>query len=284
MLSWKNLNKIEKEKYLNPKASVKEHPQLQKKATYEAKKFRETYSKSYLDVSYGNSKKQKLDIFIPSNMKNCPVQVYYHGGYWIARDKYDHSHLAKPAVKNNIIHVSVNYGLCPDVKLDVIVKQAQESINWIYKNINKYGGDKNKINLVGHSAGAHLVAMILTKKYNNLPPKFINSAILISGIYQPEITKYISINSIIGIDKKTSEITNVYNYKIKNKSKVLVIVGEKEPKAWIKLSKDITKWLSQNDIKYNFLLAKNLNHFTMVKALSKVKSEVSKATIAMIEK
>ena len=284
MLSWKNLNKIEKEKYLNPKAAVKEHTQLQKKATHEAKMFRETYLKSYLDISYGNGQKQKLDIFIPSNVKNCPVQVYYHGGYWIGRDKYDHSHLAKPAIKNNIIHVSVNYDLCPNVKLDAIVKQTQESINWIYKNINKYGGNKNKINIVGHSAGAHLVAMILTKKYKYFSSGFINSAILISGIYQPEITKYISINSIIRIDKKTSEITNVYNYKIKNKSRVLVIVGEKEPNAWINLSKDITKWLSQNDIKYNFLLAKNLNHFTMVKALSKVNSEVSKATIAMIEK
>ena len=75
----------------------------------------------------------------------------------------------------------------------------------------------------------------------------------------------------------------MYNYKINNKTKVLVIVGENEPDPWINLSKDITKWLSQNNIKYNFLLAKNLNHFTMVKALARINSEVSKSTIAMVQ-
>tara|TARA_B100000686_G_scaffold322360_1_gene376030 strand:- start:6133 stop:6987 length:855 start_codon:yes stop_codon:yes gene_type:complete len=283
LLNWKKLNNKEKEKYLNPKASVKDHLKLQKLATEEAKKYRDKYKNKHLNIKYGKSEKQKLDIFVPINAKNSSVQVYFHGGYWIGRDKYDHSHIAQPAIKNNVIHVSVNYDLCPNVKLDVIVKQAQKSISWIYKNIKKYGGNKYKINLVGHSAGAHLVAMILTKKYKILSAKFINSATLISGIFQPEITKYISINSIIKLDEKTSEITNVYNYKIKNKTKVLVIVGANEPKAWISLSKDITKWLLKNNIKYNFLLAKNLNHFTMVKALANINSEVSKSTIAMIE-
>lgn len=283
MLGWKKLNHKEKEAYLNPKASVKGYLNLQKLATKEAKIYRETHKNSYLNVEYGKSDKQKLDIFIPIDAKNCSVQVYFHGGYWIGRDKYDHSHLAKPAINNNIIHVSVNYDLCPNVKLDVIVRQAQKSISWIYKNINRYGGNRNKINLVGHSAGAHLVAMILTKKYKSISDKFINSATLISGIFQPEITQYISINSIIKLDKETSKITNVYNYKINNKTKVLVIVGENEPDPWINLSKDITKWLSQNNIKYNFLLAKNLNHFTMVKALARINSEVSKSTIAMVQ-
>ena len=53
--------------------------------------------------------------------------------------------------------------------------------------------------------------------------------------------------------------------------------------AWINLSKDILNWLNDNDVKYNFLLAKNLNHFSMVKALSELDSEVSKSIIAVIE-
>ena len=84
-------------------------------------------------------------------------------------------------------------------------------------------------------------------------------------------------------DNKTAQITNVYNYKIKNKAKISVIVGDKEPEAWINLSKDILNWLNDNDVKYNFLLAKNLNHFSMVKALSELDSEVSKSIIAVIE-
>ena len=283
MLSWKKLSAKDKENYLNPRKAVIDHPKLQLFATKKAEQYRKQYKNSYINLSYGRRKKQKLDIFVPKNLKNCAVQVYFHGGYWIARDKFDHSHLAKPVVESNIIHVSVNYDLCPEVSLDIIVEEAQECIEWIFKNITKYGGNPKNINLVGHSAGAHLVAMILTKKYK-LPSNIIKSAVLISGIYQPEITRYLSINSIIKLSKKSALKTNVYNYNIVNKTKVLVVVGSLEPAAWISLSKDILKWLDLNKIEYNFLLAKNLNHFTIIKKLSIKSSKITKAIIAMIEK
>ncbi len=284
MLSWKKLSAKNKENYLNPKKAVIDHPKLQLLATKKAEQYREKYKYSYINIPYGRRKKQKLDIFVPKNFKNCAVQVYFHGGYWIARDKFDHSHLAKPAVENKIIHVSVNYDLCPEVTLNIIVKEAQECVEWIFKNIKTYGGNPNNINLVGHSAGAHLVAMILTKKYTKLPSNIIKSAVLISGIYQPEITRYISINSIIKLSKKNAEKTNVYNYNIINKTKALVVVGSLEPAAWISLSKNILKWLDLNKVEYNFLLAKNLNHFTIIRELSIKNSKIAKKVIAMIEK
>ena len=282
MNQWKKLSLEEKELFLNPKKNVIEHPKLQAIATSSAKKFRDGHSNKYLDISYGNRPNQKLDIFLPKNIGNNPVQLYFHGGYWVARDKFDHSHIAEPAIINNIIHISVNYDLCPNVKLNVIVEETYECVEWVIKNIKDYGGNPFNINLVGHSAGAHLVAMALTKNYSL--NSFVNSAVLISGIYQPQITKYISINNIINIDDNTIKLTDVYKSFIVQNTNMLIVVGDEEPTPWKNLSKDFGEWLNTNLIPFEFYNAIRLNHFTIVKALSEYKSELSKKVIKMSAK
>ena len=279
MYNWQKLSLKEKELFLNPKKAVLNHPKLQAIATISAKKYRNAHSNKYINIPYGKRTNQKLDIFLPENIDNNPVQLYFHGGYWIARDKFDHSHLAEPAMINNIIHISVNYDLSPNVTLDIIVKETYECIEWVIKHISTYGGNPYNINLVGHSAGAHLVAMALTKSYSL--NSFIKSATLISGIYQPQITKYLSINKKIHIDKNIIKLTDVYKSSIVQKTNILIVVGSDEPNAWKKLSIDFSEWLQKHNISFKFYNAIHLNHFTLVKALSNYKSTLSKKIINM---
>ena len=279
MYNWQKLSLEEKELSLNPKKAVIEHPKLQAIATSSAKKFRDAHPNKYLDITYGKRVNQKLDILLPKTINNNPVQLYFHGGYWIARDKFDHSHLAKPAINNNIIHVSVNYDLSPNVTLDIIVEETYECLEWIIKNINDYGGNPNNINLVGHSAGAHLVAMALTRNYSL--NSFIKSAILISGIYQPQITQYLSISKKIKLNKDIIKLTDVYNNIIIQKTNILIVVGDDEPNPWKRLSIDFSEWLKKNKISFKFYNAIHLNHFTIVKALSDDKSSLSKKVTNM---
>ena len=279
MYEWQKLNSNDKELYLNPKKSVTDHAIYQNIATKSAGKFRNGHNKKHLNLAYGKGSNQKLDIFLPDNTYNCPVQLYFHGGYWIGRDKFDHSHLAHPAIKNNIIHISVNYDLSPNVTIDTIVEETYECIIWVMNNINNYGGNPKNLNLVGHSAGAHLVAMALTKTYNK--SKIINSATLISGIYQPQITKYISINKIINISDETIKLTDVYKYSIKQITNFLLVVGDEEPIAWKMLTKAYGAWLTDKRIPFIFYNAIKLNHFSIVKDLADINSCLSKKVINM---
>ena len=282
MHKWIQMSELDRELAYNPKKAVVDHEKFQNLATKTALNFREKTKNKFLDISYGKGIKQKLDIFLPINPSNCPVQVYFHGGYWVSRDKFDHSHLAKPSLKNNIIHVSVNYDLCPDVSLAKIVEETTEAIEWIHHNINLYGGDKNNMNLVGHSAGAHLIAMSLTKNFT-VKHSFINSAALISGIYQPEISMFLSVNEKISLTDNHSKFTYVFNYKLKTRTKFLVIVGEYEPKEWRELSIEYIEWLKNNNVGTKLYIAKGLKHFTIVKSLSDPKSALTNKLINLIK-
>jgi arylformamidase len=146
-----------------------------------------------IDIAYGLGDKEKLDIFSAaksSMSKAAPVLIFIHGGYWRSLDKADQSFLAPAFTKQGSCVVIPNYSLCPAVTVSDIVLQLVKAVAWVYKNIDKYGGDPKRITVAGHSAGGHLVAMLLSclwQKFDKaLPKTVVKSALSISGLFEME--------------------------------------------------------------------------------------------------
>ncbi len=148
-----------------------------------------------LDEAYGPGAGEKLDIF-PAATKTAvgkpaaPVLVFIHGGYWRSLDKADHSFIAPAFARAGACVVIPNYDLCPAVTIPQITMQMVRALAWVYRHIAQYGGDPRNITVVGHSAGGHLVAMLLAcawKTYAaDLPAGLVKKALSISGLYDLE--------------------------------------------------------------------------------------------------
>jgi acetyl esterase/lipase len=141
--------------------------------------------KIFKDISYAKINKinpnfNSLDIYAPLTCKNLPVIVFIHGGTWVLGNKGILNDKITSFLSENLIYVSINYRLSPDVQHPSHAEDVASAIVWLYKNIADYGGNPQKIFLLGHSAGGHLSALIaLDKQYlNNLG--FSNK--IISGI------------------------------------------------------------------------------------------------------
>ena len=139
-----------------------------------------------LDVAYGPSAGQKLDVF-PTDIANAPVLVFIHGGYWRSLDKADHSFIAPAFTTQGVCVVVPNYDLCPAVTIPEITLQMVNAVTWVYRNIAQYGGDAKRITVVGHSAGGHLAAMVLACNWQahaaDLPKAVVRNALSISGLF-----------------------------------------------------------------------------------------------------
>lgn len=115
----------------------------------------------------------KIDIHAPISVKSrgffkpgkkAPILLYVHGGGWIKGSREKIYNLDTFATSRGYMLVSVQYTPVPRTNIDGQVRDIVRSINWVRNNISRYGGDKRKIVIMGHSAGSHLVALIAAKR------------------------------------------------------------------------------------------------------------------------
>lgn len=142
-----------------------------------------------LDIPYGTSPAEKLDIF-PAEGKSEALLVFIHGGYWRSLDKSDFSYLAPAFNRRGVTLALPNYGLCPKVGIEDIVKQNLLAIAWLWHYGARYGVNPGRLYVAGHSAGGHLTAMMLAARWNTympeLPYNLVKGGLAISGVYDLE--------------------------------------------------------------------------------------------------
>jgi acetyl esterase/lipase len=101
-----------------------------------------------------------LDIYIPAAEHNMPVLIYVHGGGWTSGDKGAVGAKAAYFTGRGFIFVSINYRLIPAARPAGQAADVAEAVAWVRDNIALYGGNAGRLFLLGHSAGAHLTALI----------------------------------------------------------------------------------------------------------------------------
>ncbi len=119
------------------------------------------------DIAYGSDPLQRLDVYLPvdqhSNASTRPVLVMVHGGAWRIGDKANHS-----VVDNKLAHwqgkgwifISVNYRLLPKASVYQQTEDIALAMQYIQQHAHAWGADPQRIVLMGHSAGAHLVTLL----------------------------------------------------------------------------------------------------------------------------
>jgi len=116
----------------------------------------------YIETPRLDAKLQSLDIYAPPNANNLPVMIWVHGGGWARGDKSQVANLPAAFAREGFILVSVNYRLAPQVKFDAQAQDVAAAIGWVHRHAREYGGDPSQLFAMGHSAGAHLVALVGT--------------------------------------------------------------------------------------------------------------------------
>jgi arylformamidase len=176
------------EREYNARASIPEHPQIFARWAEQSAAVRRLRA-CVIDLNYGETTGERLDLF-PARRDDAPLLVFIHGGYWRSLDKSDFSWIAPPFVNHGVSVALLNYGLAPKTPMEEIVRQMLRAHAWLYRNGDRLGFDPNRIYVAGHSAGAHLTAMMMAALWPaygaDLPADLVRGGLAVSGIYDLE--------------------------------------------------------------------------------------------------
>jgi arylformamidase len=264
---YKGFRPDEMEYQYNPRESVPEYPELAKTRSAQAKIVRES-AKSWLNVPYGNSPREMLDIYA-ADKAGGPVLIYIHGGYWRSGSKEDNCNFVPTFTKRGATVVLVEYDLCPQVTVSDIVRQTRAAIAWVCKNITRYSGDPSKVFISGHSAGGHLTAMALANDWTKegLPQDCIKGAVATSGVFDLDMVMKISVQEQVRMKPEIAKLNSPFQNPPLVKCPVVVAVGSAEPKGWQQMSEDYFNYCKQQDMTVEYLVVPGANHYTMSERL-----------------
>jgi arylformamidase len=116
------------------------------------------------DLSYARTAeaRQRLDVYTRADGNNRPVLVWIHGGGWRRGDKSNVQHKPRAFVDQGFVFVSLNYRFVPQITVREMAGDIAKAIKWVHDNAEQYGGAPDLIFVAGHSAGAHLAALVCT--------------------------------------------------------------------------------------------------------------------------
>jgi acetyl esterase/lipase len=112
-------------------------------------------------VAYADGPRKKLDVYTPKNPTGkAPVLFFIYGGGWNHGERSDYQFVGNAFASRGFVVVIADYRLYPEVKYPDFLEDNAQALKWVEDNIASYGGDKERLFIAGHSAGAYNAVML----------------------------------------------------------------------------------------------------------------------------
>ncbi|XP_063906315.1 kynurenine formamidase-like [Zophobas morio] len=242
-----------------------------------------------LDIPYGASQRQKIDIFGTDLPPGAPILIFLHGGYWqtaeITRSSYHF--IAEPLHPHNIKTLFVGYDLCPHVTLPDIVRQIQVAAK---KCLEYAKQTKSKeVYFMGHSAGAHLIASLFTNFVKSISEEeqvIVKGVILMSGVFDLSLLQKTVINESLKLDEEVAAEMSPMKQSVVDGAGTAfyLIVGRNESPEFIKQSREFGRKLESSGFKAEVDVIESVDHFDIVERLVEGEFEVTRRVVGIIAK
>jgi acetyl esterase/lipase len=242
-------------------------------------------------------RKHLLDIYLPPEAKGkIPLVVFIHGGGWLVNDKYaDIGYMKKTVaeiISTGFALASIDYRFATQAIFPAQMEDCNRAISFLVDNADKYGFDKNRIAVMGFSAGGHLASLVGLSKNNNVESFFMpgtNKSFSFKAVvdfYGPaELILFPGSNDVkspesqlIGAAPLTrpdlAKAASPVTYVDKNDPPFLIIHGEKDDMVSPKQSQLLSAWLKVVGVQNELIIVKDAPHFGVMFDADEVRTKV----------
>jgi acetyl esterase/lipase len=156
------------------------------------------------DLAYGADARQRLDVYAPkgasASAKN-PIVVFFYGGSWTMGKRSEYAFVGAALATRGFVTVIPDYRLYPQVRFPEFMDDAARAVAWVQQHVEELGGDPERIVLMGHSAGAHMAAMLA-----------FNDAYLVKAGGRPDsIVGLVGLSGPYALDPNTDTLRTIFS-------------------------------------------------------------------------
>ena len=239
-----------------------------------------------LDLTWGTRERQKLDLFLPLDASG-PLVVHIHGGFWQveASGKDGGSFLAPGFVAQGCAFAAIQYALCPQVDMDGMVRQLHEAMVWIWRELPRLGYAPQRTVLIGHSAGAHLAAMLALTDWSEsgLSGRPIAGVCGISGLYDLRPLLSTSFNQALGMDHPCAARNSPLDQVHSGVPPMLLAVGGLESASFLRQTAGFAEALGRQGITVQQSVLPGRDHFNAIDVLTDAAHPLTRSVLRLCD-
>lgn len=242
-----------------------------------------------LDVRFGDGEADLLDIYFGEGTGPRPIHVFFHGGYWKSNTKNDFGFVAKPFVPHGITTVVAEYPLIPTVRMDGLIDRCRAALEWVWREAESFGGDRDRITVSGHSAGGHITAMMMQTDFpsygpsssGGLPKDLVKAGCSISGVSDLEPVRLSFQNDELQFSPEEAREFSTLLMEPVHKGPLLAVCGSLEGDEFIRQTTALADAWSAKGVDVESWVMDGKHHFTTINQYLDPDSELSRKVRAM---
>lgn len=227
----------------------------------EADAFRQKTALKELNLAYGETARQRYDLFHPDRLARG-LFVFVHGGYWMDFDKNSWSHLARGVLAHGWAVAMPSYTLAPDAQISEITSEIECAIGVAASKV------PGPIRLAGHSAGGHLVGRMACVDRDPAWRTRLEKIVSISPVADLKPLLRTSMNRVLKLDENEVEKESLTRHQ-RAEVDVTVWVGENERPAFL----DQAQWMADHWA-CGHVVAEGRHHFDVIEPLADPESDL----------
>lgn len=231
------------------------------------------------DIAYGPEPRNAFDLFPGKGTGAKPLIAYIHGGYWQRGDRKEYAFVARALTARGYDVALPSYSLCPDVTVGDIAAEMELFVAALWRKTGR------RPVVVGHSAGGHLAAMVMTTpKASGIPADVVRAACGLSGVYDLPPLIPTSLNVALKLDPHEARRQSpMFGPKPSHDCRFIAAVGAQESPEFLRQARDFADaWSSPDVITENYPVPA-ADHFTIVDELCRADSVLAAKVAALTE-
>jgi arylformamidase len=259
---------IDYETEYNNRARVPEHPEIFARWAREAENYRADTLKdgrAQLGLSYGDTPRQFVDLFLPEAGETAPLAIFVHGGWWRSLDPSMFSQMARGLNTHGVAVAVAGYDLCQNVTIAAIIEQIRRACAFLWQRYDR------RVFVYGHSAGGHLAGAMVATDWPSLYPKapadLVPAGYSISGVFDLSPLIGISVNEDLRLDAAAARKVSPLFWPPGPGRVFDAVVGGLESSEFKRQNQALVQaWQGKARTRYEEIAG--TNHFTVIDALT----------------